>query len=135
MGHPELIEDPRFATGRLRAGNYDLVRELVEGWLADTTKAEAADRLRSVGVPAAAVEDVDGLLASEQAEARQMILAIEDPAWGDIRLAGNPIKSSAMGPTPTAPAPALGEHTRRLLGDLLGLGDEELDALGEQGVV
>jgi formyl-CoA transferase len=135
MGHPELIDDPRFATGRLRAGNYNQVRELVEGWLAGTTKAEAADRLRSVGVPAAAVEDVDGLLASEQAEARQMILPIEDPAWGDIRLAGNPIKSSAMGPTPTVPAPALGEHTRRLLGDLLGLGDAEIDALDEQGVV
>jgi CoA:oxalate CoA-transferase len=135
MGHPELIDDPRFNTGRLRAARYDEIREVVEGWLAGYTRQEAADLIRSVGVAAAAVEDVDDLLESEQAAARQMTLPMSDPAWGDVRLAGNPIKSSAEGPTPTVPAPALGEHTRELLTELLGSSAEELDALAARGVI
>lgn len=135
MGHPELIEDARFRTGRLRAQRYDEIREIVEGWLSGYTRTEAADRLRSVGVAAAAVEDVDDVLESEQAAARQMILAVEDPAWGTIRLAGNPIKSSAEGPTPTVPAPALGQHTRELLGELVGSSEAELDELAAKGII
>lgn len=135
MEHPELIDDPRFRTGRLRAERYDDIREIVEGWLASYTRAEAAERLRSVGVPAAAVEDVDDVLDSEQASARQMLLSIDDPAWGPIRVAGNPIKSSAEGPTPAVPAPKLGQHTRELLGRIVGLRQVELDALAAEGVI
>jgi CoA:oxalate CoA-transferase len=135
MGHPELIDDPRFRTGRLRAQRYEEVRELVEGWLRDSTRAEAAERLRSAGVAAAAVEDVDDVRDSEHAAARQMILPVDDPAWGRIRLAGNPIKSSAEGPTPAAPAPALGQHTRELLTGLLGTSEAELDALAARGII
>jgi formyl-CoA transferase len=135
MGHEELIEDPRFRNGRLRAHRYDEIREIVEGWLSDSKKAEVAERLRSVGIAAAAVEDGGDLLNSEHAAARQMVLPVADPAWGDIRVAGNPIKSSGEGPTPTVPAPALGQHTRRLLTDLLALDSAELDALAAENVI
>jgi formyl-CoA transferase len=135
MGHPELIEDSRFATGRLRASRYDEVREIVEGWLAGYTRHDAADRLRSVGVAAAPVEDVDDLLEAEQASARQMTLPVDDPAWGEVRLAGNPIKSSAEGPTPSVPAPSLGQHTHDVLTDLLDTTEAELEQLAEKGVI
>jgi CoA:oxalate CoA-transferase len=135
MEHPELIDDPRFRTGRLRAHRYDEIREIVEDWLSADTKAEVAQRLRSAGVPAAPVADVDDLLESEHAAARRMLLPIVDPAWGDIRVAGNPIKTSGEGPTPTNPAPGLGEHTRGLLVDLLGLEPGELESLAAEGII
>jgi CoA:oxalate CoA-transferase len=135
MGHPELIDDERFRTGRLRAQNYDAVRLLVEDWLAGYTREEAADRLRSVGVAAAPVADVEDMLESEQAAARQMTLAVDDPAWGRVRLAGNPIKTSAVPPTPARPAPALGQHTHELLAELIGAGPDELQALEDKGVI
>jgi formyl-CoA transferase len=135
MGHPELIDDDRFRGGRMRAHRYDEIREIVEGWLADYTKEEAAQRLRSAGVPAAPVEDVDDLLESEHAAARQMVLPVVDPAWGEITVAGNPIKSSAERPTPAEPAPALGQHTHALLTDLLGLSSAELELLASRGII
>jgi len=135
MGHPELVDDPRYRSGRLRAQRYDEVREIVEGWFAELTRDEAAERLRSVGVAAAPVEDVEDMLESEQAAARQMTLAVSDPAWGKVRLAGNPIKTSAEGPTPTVPAPSLGQHTHELLTALIGVGPDELRALAEKGVI
>jgi formyl-CoA transferase len=135
MKHPEVIEDPRFRTGRLRAQHYEEIREIVEAWLADYTRAEAAERLRSVGVPAAGVADVDDVLESPQAAAREMILDFDDPAWGRVRIAGNPIKTSAEPSTPAVPAPSLGQDTRRLLADLLGLDGRELDTLAAEGVI
>ena len=135
MRHPELIDDPRFRTGRLRAQRYDEVREIVESWLSELTKKEAADRLRAAGVPAAPVEDVDDILDSEQAAAREMILSVDDPGWGIIRVAGNPIKTSAEPSTPREPAPALGQHTRVILRDLLELNEAELNALADSGTI
>jgi formyl-CoA transferase len=135
MGHPELIDDDRFRGGRMRSRRYDEIREIVEGWLSELTKEEAAHRLRIAGVPAAPVEDIDGLIESEHAAARQMVLPVDDPAWGRIGVAGNPIKASGEPSTPTEPAPALGQHTRSLLTDLLGLGPTELDRLADRGVI
>jgi len=135
LGHPELVDDPRYASGRLRAQRYYEVRELVEDWLSGHTREDVTNQLRSVGIAAAAVEDVDDLLASPQASARQMVLEIPDPAWGKVRVAGNPIKTSAEAPTPTVPAPALGQHTRRTLTELLGLDATELDRLTAEQVI
>lgn len=135
MDHPELIDDERFRTGRLRAQNYDEVRVLVEDWLGGYTREEAADRLRSVGVAAAPVADVEDMLESEQAAARQMTLAVDDPAWGQVRLAGNPIKTSAEPPTAARPAPSLGQHTHELLTELIGAGPDELATLTDKGVI
>ncbi len=135
MGHPELVADDRFQGGRTRAHRHEEIREIVEGWLSNYTKEEAAQQLRSAGVPAAPVEDVDDLLESEHAAARQMVLPIADPAWGEISVAGNPIKTSEEPPTPTEPAPALGQHTRALLTDLLDLTSAELDRLAARGII
>ena len=47
----------------------------------------------------------------------------------------NPIKLSAVAEGPDTRVPWLGEHTAEVLGDVLGLGDVDLDALVADGVV
>jgi crotonobetainyl-CoA:carnitine CoA-transferase CaiB-like acyl-CoA transferase len=48
---------------------------------------------------------------------------------------GTPIKLSDTPGSPGAPAPLLGEHTRRALEDLLGMDAATLDDLATRGVI
>jgi formyl-CoA transferase len=135
IGREDLLADARFATDPLRALNTVELREELERWLGERTTEEAHRRLLDAGVPAAPVADVDAVLRSPQARARGMVVEVDDPAFGPIELAGNPLKVSPGLPTPAAPAPALGEHTRTALADLLGLDDEALERLASSGVI
>jgi CoA:oxalate CoA-transferase len=135
MGDLELADDPRYAAGRSRAQRHQEVREIVERWLIGLKADDAAEQLRSAGIAAAVVVDVDSVLTSQQAAARQMVLTLQDPAWGEIHVAGNPIKTSTSPNTATKPAPRLGEDTRRLLGDILGMSSADMDTLADAGVI
>ena len=64
-----------------------------------------------------------------------MVLEIRHPEIGSIKTVGIPVKlEGTPGDVRRAP-PKLGEHTREVLGSLLGLGDGELDRLAAQKII
>ena len=80
------------------------------------------------------VLDLDEALDSELVRAREMVVEVEQPELGPVRLLGHPVKLSRTPADPTRPAPALGEHTAEVLGQA-GLTEEEVAALLESGAV
>jgi alpha-methylacyl-CoA racemase len=78
------------------------------------------------------VLDLDQALASELVQAREMVVEVRQPGLGPVRLLGHPVKFGRTPADPTRPAPALGEHTREVLGEA-GLAGEEIDSLLESG--
>jgi alpha-methylacyl-CoA racemase len=78
--------------------------------------------------------DLDEALASEQAEAREMVVELDQPGFGAVRQLGFPVKLSRTPAAIEKPAPALGEHTAELLGEA-GYSAGEIQALEEQGAV
>ncbi len=80
------------------------------------------------------VLDLDQALDSELVRAREMVVELEQPELGTVRLLGHPVKLSRTPADPTRPAPALGEHTEELLREA-GFGREEIEALLESGAV
>jgi crotonobetainyl-CoA:carnitine CoA-transferase CaiB-like acyl-CoA transferase len=54
---------------------------------------------------------------------------------GSVPQVGVPIRMSATPPSPTLPPPLLAEHTARVLRERLGLTDDAITALAEEGVV
>ncbi|HSS33252.1 MAG TPA: CoA transferase [Solirubrobacterales bacterium] len=78
------------------------------------------------------VLDVDEALDSELVRAREMVVEVEQPELGPVRLLGNPIKLSRTPGDPTRPAPAFGEHTVEVLRDA-GYSEEEVTAMFESG--
>jgi alpha-methylacyl-CoA racemase len=78
--------------------------------------------------------DLDEALVSEQAEAREMVVELDQPRFGSVRQIGFPVKLSRTPASIEKPAPALGEHTAELLAEA-GYSAEEIQALEEQGAV
>ncbi len=49
VGHPEVLDEPWFATGRQRAEHADLLDDLVGGWIAGRTRADVLERFAAAG--------------------------------------------------------------------------------------
>jgi crotonobetainyl-CoA:carnitine CoA-transferase CaiB-like acyl-CoA transferase len=80
------------------------------------------------------VLDLDEALDSELVRGREMVVELEQPHLGTVRQLGVPVKMSRTPGSIDTPAPALGEHTREVLAEV-GFGDDEIDALIDQGAV
>ncbi len=83
----------------------------------------------------AMIEPVLGLdeaLDSELVRARDMLVTVQQPRLGEVRLLGQPLKLSRTPADDSRPAPALGEHTQEVLGEA-GLGPDQITALIDQG--
>jgi alpha-methylacyl-CoA racemase len=80
------------------------------------------------------VLELDEALDSELIRAREMVVEVEQPGLGRVRLLGHPVKLSRTPADPTRPAPALGEHTEEVLREA-GLSEDEVDSLIEAGAV
>jgi len=129
IGMPELAADPRFATNPQRVINRgELVPILVE-----RMKTGARDmwlsELEAAGVPAGPINTLDQVYQDPQVIAREMKLELPHPAAGVVPIAASPIKLSDSPVRYERPAPMLGQHTRQVLRDRLGLSDADIEAL------
>ena len=136
LGREDLLHHPQLSNGFERArNNEEVLRPIIEGWLADKTVSEAYRFLMERGVPAAPVQTIADLFRCPHLESRNMLVPVEDPEAGVVRVAGNPVKLSAVPEKPARPAPGVGQHTHEVLGQLLGLSPAEIQELQGAGVI
>jgi len=134
-GAPELGTNPRFATNRQRVELRAEVVPKVEALLKQLPTSEWETRLANANVPHAVVRTYADVFRDEQTLARGMKVTVRDPNGKQVDLIGNPLHlHGAPGAEPTMP-PRLGEQTERVLGELLGLDAEQVNALRAKGVV
>lgn len=135
-GRPEWADDPRFAdvVGRLR--RHDDLDGLISAWTRGQDKTEAMHKLQAAGVIAAAVLNPKEALFDAHLRERGFYDRIEEPDIGPRPVPKQlGARFSAFETQSARPAPGLGQHNREVLGGLLGLSEEELSRLEEQGVI
>lgn len=64
-----------------------------------------------------------------------MVVEVEHPTCGPIKLVNTPVKYSQATPCIRSPPPTLGQHTDEVLKDVLGMPDEDISALKANGVI
>jgi CoA:oxalate CoA-transferase len=108
IGRPGLVEDARFRSADDRRRNADGLEAEVQPVLRTRPAAEWLDRLEAAGVPCGPVNTVAEAVRNPQVAARHMVVDVDDPAIGRLRVAGNPVKLAGV-PEPDArrPPPAL----------------------------
>jgi formyl-CoA transferase len=136
IGREDLAADERVRTPEGRARHVDdVLRPALEAWARDTTREQATAALIAAGVPAGPVRRAEEVAACPQTAARQMLLDMEHPVAGKVRVAGSPFKMSDMDPVVARRPPELGEHTDEILAGWLGYSADRIAALRKLGAV
>jgi CoA:oxalate CoA-transferase len=121
IGRQELIADERFATNAARTKNQKQLKAVLDGVFPGRKVDEWIELLEGAGIPCGPINTVDRVLKDPQVIAREMIVEIEHPVAGRLKMPGLPIKLSATPGAVEKPAPLLGEHSEEILRDVLGM--------------
>jgi crotonobetainyl-CoA:carnitine CoA-transferase CaiB-like acyl-CoA transferase len=131
---PEWANDPRFAKADNRAENRDLLIGMINEAFSARPAREWAARLEAVGVPCTLVNRIDQIVTNEQVMSRDMVVEMDVPDLGRIKVAGLPLKFSETPGRLERHPPHLGEHTYEVLREL-GYDKSRIEALAGRGAV
>ena len=119
LERPDLADNPLFKTNALRNQHQEALKAEIDGVLRNGTTDHWIAVLEKAGIPCGPVNDVAQALAHPQTAARNMLVEVDDPVTGPLRLAGNPMKFSAFADPPTrAASPDLDADRARILREL-----------------
>jgi formyl-CoA transferase len=134
IGHPELKGDARFATPQGRAERAEEVDGMISAWTRRHDKRVAMRIMGDAGVPCSAVFDTLELTEDEDLNRREVIATVDHPQRGRFRMPGWPVRMERSH-VPVRAAPLLGQHNGEVYRELLGVDDDELRRLAEDGVI
>jgi crotonobetainyl-CoA:carnitine CoA-transferase CaiB-like acyl-CoA transferase len=134
VGRPELAADPRFATNAARVENRAALVPILQALLADRPTRDWVCALEGAGVPCGPINDLVQVFEDPQVRARGLRVEVPHPLAGRVPVVASPMRLSRT-PVRHGTPPLLGEHTREVLGDVLGMGEAEIEALRREGVI
>jgi crotonobetainyl-CoA:carnitine CoA-transferase CaiB-like acyl-CoA transferase len=131
MGSPAWAKDPALATAAGRADRVDDVEKGVREWTSGHTREDVADSLQKAGVPAGEMLTALESITNEHYLARGFKVERDQPGVVGERMAfdGPGFYGTRMAPVYIAKAPWVGEHTREVCRDLLGMDEAEIERL------
>lgn len=129
-----LLDKPDFANNEVRMQNREKLRVLVDDKIGQKSVAEWIERLNKAGVPCGQVMNLDEVLNDPQVLSQDMVLEIEHPGGGNVRMTGFPVKLSDTPAQLRLPSPQLGEHNEAILAEL-GYNAEQISELQQNGVI
>ena len=135
IGRAELIDDNRFADNSKRVANrVELIGLLGEIFL-QRNNAAWFKLLTDAEVPCAPVQTIDQVFQAPQVLHRDMLMEVEHPTAGKIRMAGIPVKFSVTPASVRMPPPLLGEHNSEILKNWLGMSAGAIDELKREKII
>jgi formyl-CoA transferase len=132
IGGEELASDPRFVDINVRRHNQAEMWRLIGEFASNHTKWELMSIFNELNVPCGPVLSTADLVSDEHVMLRQMAVQVPHPERGSFINVGCPLKLSDS-PVEVKPSPLLGEHTTEIVREVLGYGDEQVEALREAG--
>ena len=110
IGHPGLLDDPRFSTREGRIANQEALIELLGARFATQPRAEWTRRLESADVPHAPMYDTSEALEDPQAVHLQMTASTVHPVMGLFRTVRSPVSFDGERALDVRAPPTLDEH-------------------------
>ncbi len=135
IGRLDLIDDPRFDAPALRTEHHAELEPILNEVLRRKTTAEWLQEFDAIGLPCGPLNDIAQAAEHPQVLARQMLVEVEHPRIGSLKVPDTPVKLSRTAGGIKGPPPALGQHTYEVLSTLLGLSAQELEELKAAGII
>lgn len=135
IGHPELIDEPWFASGAGRAEHSDLIDSLVSGWIASRRQEEVLETFEKAQAAVAPVYDVGDLVADPHIQARETLTRVPDPDFGQLLMQNVLARLSASPGRIRFTGRPVGADTDAVLIGELGLSDSYVEGLRARGII
>ncbi|CAO3404071.1 CaiB/BaiF CoA-transferase family protein [Azospirillum sp. 11R-A] len=134
-GRPELAKDERYATNPARVANRKELVALLEELIRTRDSQDWLGALEQVGVPCGPINDLAAVFEDPQVKARNIHQDLPHPTQGSVPTVASPIRYSGTPLVHDTAPPTLGQHTDTVLAEALGLGEADIAALREKGVI
>ena len=135
IGAGSWAEDTRFADREGRRQHREELDEKLTAWTRTQTARQAFRRLQEAGAAAGIPMSGEDLYYDPHLRERGHIVEIDEPPWGRVAHHGIPGIPSRSKASAAIPAPWIGAHNAYVLGEVLGLSEEEIAALEEAEAV
>ena len=137
IGQPEILEDERFKTvaARSKWENFNEFLKIVREWAKQKTIAEASEIFEKFEVSYGRVNTIAEVVNSPVVEEREMLVPVDLPGDGPVRLVNTPFKFSGRAVRPQGPPPRLGEHNEEILGEMLGMSKTDVEEFTREGIL
>ncbi len=135
MGREDLSGEQRYATRENRTKNMEQVDALVQAWCKERTVEEVMAALKQFQVPCSPLPTFDQVASDPQLLSREMIVEVEQPISGKVKLTGSVYKMSKTPGNRKMRVPEVGEHNEEIYGGLLGMDAQEMQKLKEESVI
>ena len=130
----DLAADPRYSNLAGRLKDVDHIEAAVSEWTAGQEAYAVMERLQAVGIPSAPVSKAAEVLENPQLQARGFFDEVAHPLTGTYRHAGTPWRLANSPQKPREPSPTLGQHSVEVFRQLLGMPEQEINRLVDQGI-
>ncbi len=118
LGADEMLNNPKYATNKLRQENRDALNDDIAEYTKSRTSAEWIEQFNKDGVPCGPIYTIDKMFDDEQVKHLGIAAPVHSPTLGDIEVVGQAVNMSRAPKDIRTATPELGEHTDAILRDL-----------------
>jgi crotonobetainyl-CoA:carnitine CoA-transferase CaiB-like acyl-CoA transferase len=135
VGHPEVIDEPWFASGIERAQHADVLDEMVGSWIAARDLEEVVARFEEAQAAVAPIYDVKDIFEDPQYQALDSITTVDDEELGPLRMQNVLFRMSETPGRVRWAGQPLGAANAEIYRELLGYDGQRLAELQQEGVI
>ena len=131
----ESLRDPKFSKSVDRLKNQEFIETELNKILSTKPSEFWIKALNDAKVPCGPINTFSQALSDEQVIHRNMVVEVEHPDGGTVKMPGNPVKLSYTNEDSYTPPPHLGVNTREILRDWAGYDENKIQSLINENIV
>ncbi len=135
LGIPEIIDDPRFVSAAARSRNHAELEPIMQAAFLKKPTADWLAAFEPFDIPSGPLNNIEQVTKDPQVLSRDMFRSVPHKVFGEVPLTNTPVKLSATPAGIRGTSPDMGQHSREVLMEVLGLDEARLDDLIARDVV
>ena len=135
VGHLEVVNEPWFSNGGLRAEHADLLDPMVADWIAGRDLDEVIRLFEEAGAAVAPIYDVEQVMHDPQFAFLKTFVTLQDEDLGPMRMQNVMFRMSETPGHVRHTGRSIGQDNGEILSELLHMSQERVSELKESGVI
>ena len=131
----DSLRDPKYSKSVNRLKNQEFIESELNKVLSTETSDFWIKALNDAKVPCAPINTFEQALSDEQVIHRNMLVQVEHPDGGNVKMPGNPVKMSYTNEDTYSPPPHLGNDTKEVLKSWANYDEDSIQYLIDKNIV